>query len=239
VSKTDLIVFGCPVANRSWVISEWWDAITKQTMDSRWKAAFVYSTSEDETLGKLQQMQDWHDVHIMDVGVSPRTLLEQQAHRWDVAAGHIEKMAEWRNMLLDYCIEQDADWFFSVDSDVILPSFTFERLQKRFVDGVGAAAPLVNMAGHLDAGSFAWNYMYWNDTAPGSAYRSGVPMPEQPFRVDVIMAAMLIHRSAFHIKWAPHDQGEDLGWSLSATEQGVKLLIDPTIVCNHYMRPLQ
>lgn len=235
-----LVVFGCPVANRSWVIDKWWASIAAQTQctDYRWKVVFVYTDSDDDTLGKLEQMQDWHDVRIIDAGESPRTRDDMNAHRWPLA--HIERMAEWRNMILDYAIEEDAEYLFSVDSDIILPPRAFgnlsHTLRSRVDYGYAACAPLVNMASHID--TFAYNYMSWVDGGvTAQATRSSVPTPTVTFPADVIMAAMLIHRSLFEARWAPHEQGEDIGWSWHATQLGKRMYVDPGIVCNHLMKP--
>lgn len=234
-----LVVFGCPIANRAWVLDKWWAAIGQQQArhtDYRWKVVFVYTDSEDDTLGKMVQMADWHDdVEIIHAGESPRTLDDMNAHRWPLE--HITKMAEWRNMLLDYAIEQDAEYLFSVDSDIILPPGAFHRLaQLGTMCGWTATAPLVNMAGHID--TFAYNYMDWVDGGvTAQATRSSLPVPEVPFRADVIMAAMLIHRSLFGIRWAAHEQGEDIGWSWNAAQLGKRMYVDPTIICNHLMKP--
>jgi hypothetical protein len=128
-----------------------------------------------------------------------------------------------------------------VDSDIILPPLAWRtlahHLEQRKEEGFKAIAPLVNMGDHID--TVAWNYMDWNHHSTASAYRSAVPMPTEPFEAGVIMAAMLIHRTAFEVLWHEHDQGEDIGWSWHAREAGVRLLVDPTVVCEHRMRPVQ
>jgi hypothetical protein len=236
-----LVVFGCPVANRSWALDRWWKAITVQTQltNYRWKVVFAYSESEDDTLGKLEQMQGWHDVHIIDTGPSPRPREEMDKHWWPLK--RFEYMAGLRNQLLDYAIAQDAEYFFSVDSDIILPPMAFEILSKEMElykhHGVGAAAPLVNLGAHLGDGTFAYNYMHSLDGGVTSRFnRPATPMPTTPFAVDAIMAAMMIHKKAFDVRWAYHEQGEDLGWSYNALQRGHRMLVVPEIVCNHIMR---
>ena len=235
-----LIVFGCPVANRAWILNDWLDAIELQVAgdeEHRWRPVCVYTPSEDDTEAILRERH----VVLLDGGGWSRPVNETVDHRWPIE--HFEHMARWRNQLLDYCIEVEAEWFFSVDSDIILPPGATKtllgELQLALKQGFGAIAPLVNMATHLDAGSVAWNWMDWVDGrgVSAQAYRSGRVMPEHPFRVDVIMAAMLIHRTVFKVKWHEHEQGEDIGWSYNAAQQGVRLAVDPTVVCNHIMRP--
>jgi len=151
-------------------------------------------------------------------------------------------MAEWRNMLLDYAIAEDAEYFFSVDSDIILPPNAFDVMSQQMdtmylYHGYGACAPLVNMAGHLDLGTFAYNYMDWVDNGVTSrAYRSAVPLRDEIFRADVIMAAMLIHKNLFGARWSAHEQGEDIAWSWHAAQIGKRLYVDPYIICNHLMK---
>lgn len=237
-----LVVFGCPVANRSWALDRWWASIASQAQLSpyRWKVVFAYSESEDDTLGKLEQMQDWHDVHIIDTGPSPRPREEMDRHWWPT--DRFAYMAELRNLLLDYAVEERAEYFFSVDSDIILPPLAFEQLARHMDElylhhGVSAIAPLVNMAAHLDPGTFAYNYMHSLDGGVTTRFnRPSTPMPTTPFAVDAIMAAMLINRRAFDVRWATHEQGEDLGWSYNALQRGHRMLVDPDVMCDHIMR---
>lgn len=229
------IVFGCPIANRSWVIDRWWSAINgKQVVDQQWSTVFMYSPSEDDTLAKLCALEG--DVTILEAVEEIRTREEMDLHRWPET--HFEHMSRWRNALLDHCEKVGAEWFFSVDSDIILPPMTAQRLQAvlgRFSGmNYGAIAPAVNMAVHIDA--HAYNFMQWNPQSTDDAYRPTLPMPNEPFTVGVIMGAMLIHRSAFHVRWEAHPQGEDLGWSRDAQRKDVRLLLDPTIQCNHLMK---
>lgn len=240
MSQLPLVVFGCPVANRSWVLDRWWDAIASQVPDGyQWKVVFVYTESEDDTLGKLEQMQGWASVHIINAGESPRPREAMDKHMWPL--DHIRAMAGWRNLLLDYAKEQQAEWFFSVDSDIILPPNAFNDLvgpmERTLIHtGYVATAPLVNMAEHLDPGTFAYNYMDWvDDGVTARAYRAGRPMRDETFKADVIMAAMLINRRGFAIKWAEHEQGEDIGWSWNAVQMGWKLCVNPDVICNHIM----
>jgi hypothetical protein len=39
------------------------------------------------------------------------------------------------------------------------------------------------------------------------------------------------------VKWEAQDQGEDIGYCWNAETHNVNLAIDPTVICNHEMKP--
>ena len=57
--------------------------------------------------------------------------------------------------------------------------------------------------------------------------------------VDVIMAIKLMTPEALQEDYCFDTNGEDIGWSKSATAQGLKLAFDGRVCSKHVMRPGQ
>jgi hypothetical protein len=231
------VVIGCPVYNRGWILDEWWQ---RSVLDQRgpWdrEVVFLYSESGDDTIYKLATFAEQGEVPVTILYDKwARSEEDNVGHFWGTMPVY-EKMADWRNRIKNTARESGADYFFSVDSDILLPpgalhSLWFSLWEKRF-EGAVAIAPLVNMGGHVDVAGI-WNYMSW--TEPPQANRSTLPMPYTPFRSDVIMAAMLIDKQALDVDWHPHEQGEDLGWSYDLLTKGMRAFVHPGVVAEHRM----
>lgn len=148
---------------------------------------------------------------------------------WGVIS-KFEYMARLRNRLVEEAIKGDFDYFFSLDSDIVLPGGALIHLLHYSQSHPGVVAPSVNMAqGH----GVVWNVMNWsNPIFPGLVNRELLPEKGQ---ADVIMAAMLLDRSALQCRWEAHMAGEDIGFCLQAEELGVKRWWYPEVRCQHLM----
>jgi glycosyltransferase involved in cell wall biosynthesis len=221
------IVIGCPVKDRAWVIPDWLRAIQDQEVDAEVEILCVASPSSDGTEqlildggGKLIMMKEHH---------YRRTKKDIDGHIWNMEM--YEFMSSIRNGLKNRAFSDfEADYFFSLDSDVILPKDGLAALLDYAQEHKGVIAPAVNMV----ARGAAWNVMSWVDSGrPSMAHR---PIQEpQAGRADVIMAAMLIPREAKSVRWEAHRQGEDIGYCIDAARNRVKLWWVPTVRTSHFM----
>ena len=109
------IVVGCPLKDRSWALPRWLQAIANQGVEL--ELVCLLSPSEDNTEEVLKQ----HPITLLYDERPGRSVLEIDTHAWGNLNGKYEYMASLRNQLIDYVIERDADFFFSLDSDIILP----------------------------------------------------------------------------------------------------------------------
>lgn len=226
------IVIGCPVKNRAWILPRWFDAVFSQQYlgDLDVEVVCVYTDSEDDT---EKILKDEGVVILYDFNVG-RSTLDIDRHYWGVLKTY-QYMADMRNRLVDYCLDAGADYFFSLDSDILLPSYTFERLLPILQKHPGVVAPAVSMATGMDSNQrpvTAWNTMSW--VARAVAERTYTPANGD--FVDVVMAAMLMDRTGMNVRWLAHPQGEDAGFSYDAVTKGVTLWWEPSITCRHIMQ---
>jgi hypothetical protein len=224
------IVVGCPVVERGWILPQYLGAIEAQQVYADVVVVCLYTQSRDNTLDVLKE----HDVDVVPGLLPPRPRERLRDHIWSYDAGDYRYMTTLRNMLLSYVISTyEPDWFFSLDSDVLLS--TKGVLRKLLICAeqheANAVAPLVNVAKEPPP---AWNYMHLRGST-AQRFRDE-PLPVAPFKTDVIMAACMQDRVAQRVGWADHPQGEDVGWAVRAHSKGVKAVVDPRIVCAHAMR---
>lgn len=212
-------------------MQDWIDAVRMQQLDGEVDIVCLYTRSHDDTLEILQR----NDVRVLESPLPSRSYNRMQSHNWSYSDHEYEFMASLRNDLRGTIANEAPDWFFSLDSDILLPTpdslrELIETAQEHQANGI---APLVNMMQHPEAPP-AWNWMMLRDALTGA---DRAPMPSQDvFPVTVIMAAMLLDRRAMMVPWANHPQGEDIGWSIRAKQADLLLLSDSRIVCEHRMR---
>ena len=224
------ILVGCPVKDRAWALPKWFGAVNREgeLAGVEIEYVFIYSESADETLDLLIE-QGADVLHDKERG---RGLREINGHFWGEPSIY-EYMARIRNRLLQVAIERRPDYFFSLDSDIILPKGGLKHLLQYADAQRGVVAPAVNMSW----GSTNWNTMSWAfPTVPNTADR---PMVNPPGgRADVIMGALLIDEGSLdYMRWEPHYQGEDIGFCRHAEYANIPRWWVPEIRCDHLMRP--
>jgi hypothetical protein len=221
------LVIGTLAKDRAWLLPEWFEAIEEQEIDPT--ILCVYSKSEDNTREILEE----HGVSIIEDSRPGRPVHEIDGHMWGDHATYAY-MADMRNRLLWSAFALGADYFFSLDTDIILPKDAILSMLRFAESHPGVIAPAVNMG----TNNVSWNKMDWVDKGhPGMAYR-GMSLGETVRgQADVIMAAMLMDSDTMQqVKWEPHVQGEDVGFCVNAAEKQVPLWWLPEIRCEHRMR---
>ena len=143
-------------------------------------------------------------------------------------------MVNLRNVLLEKVREYNPDYFFSLDSDILIknPS-TIELLIAHIKDGADAVNTLMYMT---PVGTSYPSVMKWNENAGGKAHRDiNFPLGTY-FKADVIMAAKMMSREVYqNINYRIHTQGEDLGFSADCAEKGFDLYCASYIYSPHVM----
>lgn len=229
------IVIGCPVAERGWVLPAWFEAIEAQEFPymprPEIEVMVLYTASRDDTLSILQE----HGATIIESMLPTRDRGRIVGHNWSQTLHEYEYMASLRNTLRKEVLQQEADYFFSLDSDILLPHrFALDQLLMDLeIHRYDAVAPLVNMLSEPGLEP-AWNFMNWSDH--GYAGTRAAVQEAAAFDAGIIMAAMLLNKKAQCIPWMDHRQGEDLGWSLNARRSNIKIGVIPHIVCPHRMK---
>jgi hypothetical protein len=214
-----------PVKERAWCLRDWFAALESQGVEHTVLA--LLTPSEDET----EQILKDHGAEIMYDLTGGRKIRDIEGHVW----GKMETfayMADMRNELVQWAKDLEADYFFSLDSDIILEEGTLSKMLKFAETHPGVVSPAVNMT---QGGSLAWNTMDWVDRRFPNLPDRKIHMPKTGQR-DVVMAAMLLDRSAMECKWAAHKAGEDIGFAIDAWHKQVPLWWIAELRCTHLMR---
>lgn len=221
------IVVGMPVTARAWILPRWFEAIEMQEVNVRYVC--LYTPCEDETLQILKE----RDVEVLHDDRQFRKQHEIDLHHWGTLQTYVY-MSEIRNRLLEYVYNSGADYFFSLDSDILLPPHALKTLLSFMETHEGVVAPFVDMVGPNPSGAVP-NAMWWpfpEHPEQGLATRSERSVPS----VSVVMAAMLMDRVGMQARWKADQQGEDIGFCRDCERKGIPRWWLPEIVCQHLMR---
>lgn len=227
------VVVGCPIWNSAWVLDRWLNSVCKQrTSEYEIETAFVFSHSQDNTHKML--MDDPRVNWVITGPDSPRQINDHINHIW--SPDYYRYMARVRNTLVKWAEHVEADYFFSLDSDILIPPGTVSALVDSMKkESCNAIAPLVNMspAGCADK---AWNYMFWQTKGEVGTREFQDTYKTVTHKVDIIMAAMFMDKKAMQCRWYYHDQGEDIGWSVDAYRRDLSIFIHKGIEATHLVK---
>ena len=143
-------------------------------------------------------------------------------------------MVSLRNSLLQTVRDVQPDYYLSLDSDILLTNpNTIELLIAHIKSGADAVNPLMFMT---PFGTMYPSVMNWRADVPNKAYREEKYELGKYFQSDVIMAAKMMSKDVYNnIDYTVHEQGEDVGWSLSCKQQDFKLYCASYIYAPHIM----
>jgi len=224
-----MIVIGGPVRNRAWN-PEYLKAL--RDLDYPDKAfLFLENDSTDATLSILRQFaSEWGARVVSESFPGPGH------HRGEYNTDSYARLAAVRNRFVELFLESDAEYLFSVDSDVIVPPDILTRLLAiaERDEKVIVGAAICNVAGCQLDGRVAGNFMI-------KKADQIIHPPKYPLAgvidVDVIGACYLIPRQVFEngVRYGAHMQGEDIAFCLVASDKGyrMKVLLDSN--CEHRM----
>jgi len=219
------VVVGMPVKERAWCLRDWFAALESQGVEHTVLA--LLTPSEDET----EQILKDHGAEIMYDTTGGRKIRDIEGHVW----GKMETfayMADMRNELVQWAKDLEADYFFSLDSDIILDENVLPRMLKYAETHPGVIAPAVSMS----PTTTAWNTMSWVDRRfPNLPADRASERPKTGQR-DIVMAAMMLDRSAMGVQWKAHQAGEDIGFCIDAWHKQVPLWWIAELQCIHLMQ---
>lgn len=231
------LIIGCPIYDRSWIFPYWISLIEKQSVPLN-DIGFVFVASKEdvETVSLLEKWKSLHpEVKLFDIiypeNVNHFSHPEGQRH-WTISK--YENMVNLRNCLLKKVREYQPDYFFSLDSDILItnPS-TLELLMAHIKDGADAVNTLMFMT---PIGVRFPSVMKWLDQERIRAYRDSEFPLGTYFQSDIIMAAKMMSKEVYNnVDYSIHQQGEDLGWSSNCAENGYKLYCASYIYAIHVM----
>lgn len=232
-----MILIGCPVYKRDWILPTWLAAIEKQTIPLS-EIGFIFELGPDDK-ETHDVLWDWHmnhpEVTVFDGVVrssEPHTHHDEGHRKW--TPNDYQKMVNLRNHLLDRVNALQPEAYFSLDSDLILENpETLERLFN-LVHVYDAVSPM----------SFMWpvgmqypSVMTWFRDPGGRAHRM-LHLYDfgKLFKADIVMAAVMMSPQVYSkVKYRHHNQGEDLGWSYNAYLEGFDLWCASHLYTPHIM----
>jgi hypothetical protein len=231
------LIIGCPIYKRDWIFPLWASAIERQSIPLN-KIGFVFEVSADDD--KMHDMLVlWRKYHreIPHFEINKREDIPHFEHapnsrQWTISK--YENMVNLRNSLLTRVRELSPDYYFSLDSDVIIKNdSTLELLIGHIKDGTDAVNPLMYMT---PFGTDFPSVMSWIDKDEFKATRNKDYPIGTFFESDVIMAAKMMSKKVYeNVDYEIHSQGEDLGWSANASKKGYSLACASYIYAPHIM----
>jgi len=153
------------------------------------------------------------------------------------------KFATIRNMVLDYVLGTDAEYYVSVDSDIIVHPDMVSSLVKRMKDNpeYGMIGAIVNntMIGDKSRKYPHAIYNFGVQTATIKRPLCKFKNKGEFFQVAYTGACMIMRMDMLRkhpdIRWGPHRQGEDIYMCDRIEEYGWKIGIDTSVVTLHQM----
>lgn len=225
-----MIVVGCPVFDRAWILDQWFDHIQEAAFNAGLANeiiyAFVGDRERDPATWKIIDERCGID-EVYEFGkpapvAAISRCLEAQVPEfkpndtryWDYP--RYQRMSDLRNQLLRLVRSMQPDYFFSVDSDILVHPDQFKELigvareeewdavgGKVYLSKTGYRAPsyaMVSRQGALQRRDY-------HDVRP----------------VHVIMAVKLMTPKAYAVDYIPDTQGEDTGWGFAARSAGLRV----------------
>ncbi|NPV54133.1 MAG: hypothetical protein HPY71_11505 [Firmicutes bacterium] len=223
-----MVVIGCPVRNRDWIIGEYLDHIYNLDFPKDdLSLCFVINDSTDRTKEILMSFAREHKDEYRQIRILEHDLGQIEDQRtWNVRKKIYVSLAELRNILVEQALDMEADYLFSVDSDILVPPYTLKELIVADKDIVSA--------------------QIWNDPSkvfPNiMAHRNGsithyLDFPKNAlFQCDVTGAVYLLKKKVLEeVRYCYHEQGEDVGFCLEAKKKGFEIWANSKIACKHMM----
>lgn len=234
------LVIGCPIYKRDWILPLWIKAIKSQGLNFK-DVGFIFEVSpEDHETLKILNNWKVSDKSLGLFEINQREDIAHFAHRdngrqWTLSK--YENMVSLRNSILKRVRDISPDYYFSLDSDIILSNPNTIRLLTSHIDnGADAVNPLMFMT---PVGTQYPSVMSWTESDSNRAYRKSEYPLGTYFQCDVIMAAKMMSRDVYqNVNYSVHRQGEDVSWSRSCKENGYKLFCASYIYAMHIMSPL-
>jgi len=232
------IIIACPIYKRDWILSHWVRCILKQSINIS-NIGFIFEVSpEDKTT--VAALRAWKQIDkniplfdIIERSDIPHFEHQNNGRQWTLSKYH--NMINMRNSILLKVREYQPDYYFSLDSDILIENpNTIELLIAHINEGADAVSPLMYMT---PVGTNFPSVMSWKEDWKGSRDQS-YPIGTY-FKSDIIMAAKMMSKKTYmNVDYEFHQQGEDLGWSKNASKNNLNLYCASYIYAPHIMSPV-
>ena len=178
--------------------------------------------------------------HQIDIRTAGYCHLEAQNPNVEWKYASTRSAGSSRNQIAYFAIKDpDVTHVYSVDSDTIPPTGTLQRLLKYDLPIVAGIYPV-----------YVHNELHWSFVVDGAFWPVWKPLPKELIEVEAIGGSTHLNkREVFETIEQPWYQmvlttidkngcdwshGEDIYFSKKARAAGFKLMVDPTIICDHY-----
>lgn len=194
------IFIGAPVRNRAWILERHLKSLMLQEADKEFK--YILNDSEDETEQILKDQGIPYVTH--NLGKKHGHMRGQYSYN---------NLALLRNMLLHEFLQSDCEYLFSIDTDIIIPEGSLQRLLDNDKD---ICAMLIQNHPKMKA----HNAMVGGRHIP--EFQEGI-MP-----IDLTGAVYLIKRKVVEagVRYGWHPIGEDEPFCEQARRLGFELFVD-------------
>jgi hypothetical protein len=234
------LIIACPIYKRDWILPYWIKAILKQSLHIS-NIGFVFEVDPKDT-STVESLKVWKkiDKNIPLFDIVERTDIPHFEHhnngrQWTLSKYH--NMINMRNSILSRVRQYQPDYYFSLDSDILIENpNTLELLIAHINEGADAVSPMMYMT---PIGKDFPSVMSWVEKPGEKATRKKDYPLGSYFQSDIIMAAKMMSKKTYmSVDYEFHQQGEDLGWSKNAALNNLKLFNASYIYAPHIMSPI-
>lgn len=231
-------LIGLPVYKREWILSEWFECIENQTVPLSDMGFLFLMSNQYEDPYTYEIIFDWQAKHpeVQYFNIIEETSQRHKVHVPGTRAWKLhdyKKLAAFRNTLLEHVKIIQPEYYFSLDSDILLSDpNTLETLTKELVN-FNAVSPLAYMspASTKHPNVLSWKRVPGQETVRKENYPIGTV-----FKSDIIMAAVLMDQKAYNkADYKFHIAGEDVGWAYSMWKNGLTMGSVSNIYTPHIM----
>jgi hypothetical protein len=217
------LAIGCPIYNREWSLPRWFQSLFDQQINPKnVDLVFGYTVGDDNTMRLLEKYgSKFNSLNIVECNDLP-AFADRNSERF-------YPLVIIRNRIFEKLKEIQPDYYFSWDSDILLPEGTLKSLIKDKKDIVGPWVDLVppadipNCATKLATGGYR-RYQPHEKFYP----KKGL------YEVSTVFAVSLMENKVFNTctyKWS--SGGEDYGFADEVIQAGFHSWVDANFIGTH------
>lgn len=216
------LIVGAPVYQRAWALGRWFDSLFRQKMDLKQTGlVFAHTSGNDSTLEIIEKWGQKFDSLSIIPCEDVKAFGDRDPERY-------YSLAILRNRIFDKLREIQPDYYFSWDSDILLPEGTLKGLLKDKKNIVGPYVDLVPPNGIPNCA-----------TKIGDGFRRRKPYAQfYPqtglYEVDAVFAVSLMEQKVFNAcSYGYHPGGEDFFMAQQCIDAGFHSFVDARFIGQH------
>ncbi|QGU00565.1 Glycosyltransferases involved in cell wall biogenesis [Candidatus Syntrophocurvum alkaliphilum] len=225
------VFIGCPVRNRAWVLPVYLDHIKNLDYPKELvEYCFIINDCTDNT---SEILQDFAKNQKNKVKLVTKNLGSEDRHERGWYS--FTRLTRLRNYLLEEFLKSDCNYFFSVDSDILVPPNALSQLINNDCEIVSALV----CNGHEVGNTNIYNILKKVD---GNSWHFITDFSREGlFSVDCTGAAYLIKRNVIekhNVRYSSLYGAEDIGFCEDVKRKGIPIYCDGRIECRHIMNKI-